>query len=829
TPPSEGEEEESSGESTGRVVLMELFNVEGCAASKALNPLVEEVAEEYSTDEVILVELKGWLKGSTPETEERFDWYIPEDKHTPFIAFNGLSDTFSEGISGGGGGGGGGSPGTTVKIPETTKVANEETEDQLIDVSPDHSSVTFAQTTTQLEELQPGDVLVMGITPQTPYGLLRKVVSVSRSRQSSEVSVQTEPAKLEDAVEQGDFEMTKSLSPDEVSRSVSHVQGVRSLAGTSRSPGIYDFEYSLDALLYDGDDDPDTKYDNIEATGLLSFDYDIIFDGEIRWFKLQSLVFKNVVNIEENIEVTVGGNLASFDESYELFTLYFAPIPVPLGPVVIYLTPQIDLIIGIEGNIYAQVTTDVTQTNTFTAGIELANGQWQPIASYDPAFDYNEPTLSAGADVKAYAGPQLECMIINLAGPHCNIFGYLDLHANTSEIPWWILNAGLEVSAGIEVEALTYHWTSPEYTLIDLCTDPPLAQAGGGSSNGYISGKVIDAVVDDAIQGVSVEAYNGDELIYSDLTDSSGDYYLTVPPGLYKVKFIKTGYITAIHENVLVEEGITNYLQTILQIDENYSGEGNINGTISNALNGNGVSGISIGLREGLNVTTGTVITSTLTGNEGYYEFSNLNAGYYTAEASGTGYNTTYFTVICIGGTTTENQDATITPNVSEEQTRFVLRWGESPYDLDSHLTGPTSEDSRFHVYWANKTYTYSGITYADLDRDDTNSFGPETTTIYQQIPGVYRFSVHDYSNRNSDNSFALANSGAYVQVYSGSELIATYNVPSNQDGTLWTVCEIDGNTMTPINEMSYESSYSDIRQISSSDAELMIDLPTKK
>lgn len=103
--PSEGEGEV---ESTGRVVMVELFNVEGCPACKAINPVMEDlIKNEYSTDEVILVELKGWLDGATPETQERFGWYVEGTKHTPFIAFNGLSDTFSEGVSGGGGGGGG--------------------------------------------------------------------------------------------------------------------------------------------------------------------------------------------------------------------------------------------------------------------------------------------------------------------------------------------------------------------------------------------------------------------------------------------------------------------------------------------------------------------------------------------------------------------------------------------------------------------------------------------------------------------------------------------------------------------------------------------------
>lgn len=107
-PPPGGGEAPTPETKTDRVVLVELFNVEGCPACKVINPIVEDLITEYSTDEVILVELKGWLKGATPETEERFKWYVPQDKHTPFIAFNGLSDSFSEGVSGGGGGGGSG-------------------------------------------------------------------------------------------------------------------------------------------------------------------------------------------------------------------------------------------------------------------------------------------------------------------------------------------------------------------------------------------------------------------------------------------------------------------------------------------------------------------------------------------------------------------------------------------------------------------------------------------------------------------------------------------------------------------------------------------------
>ncbi|HOF03874.1 MAG TPA: Ig domain-containing protein, partial [Atribacterota bacterium] len=124
--PSEGEgEEEPTGE---RVVLVELYNAEGCKASKAVNPIIEQVASEYGTNKVILVELAGWGTNSIPEGRERFSWYVTGTKHTPFIAFNGLSDTIS-GSGGGGGGGGGGSNNHAPKIitkPLTVAVIGRE-------------------------------------------------------------------------------------------------------------------------------------------------------------------------------------------------------------------------------------------------------------------------------------------------------------------------------------------------------------------------------------------------------------------------------------------------------------------------------------------------------------------------------------------------------------------------------------------------------------------------------------------------------------------------------------------------------------------------------
>lgn len=127
---------------------------------------------------------------------------------------------------------------------------------------------------------------------------------------------------------------------------------------------------------------------------------------------------------------------------------------------------------------------------------------------------------------------------------------------------------------------------------------------------------------------------------------------------------------------------------------------------------------------------------------------------------------------------------------------RVVLSWGRSPSDLDLHAVFP-----RNHVFFSRKQGEN-----ANLDVDDTDSFGPETITIEKKAFGQpYLFAVHDYTNKTERTRAALAESGAKVFVYIGESLIRRYEVPKAKQGTLWTVFFIDGqgelhdvNTLTP-------------------------------
>jgi uncharacterized protein YfaP (DUF2135 family) len=128
---------------------------------------------------------------------------------------------------------------------------------------------------------------------------------------------------------------------------------------------------------------------------------------------------------------------------------------------------------------------------------------------------------------------------------------------------------------------------------------------------------------------------------------------------------------------------------------------------------------------------------------------------------------------------------------------RIVLNWGATPEDLDSHIVYPDN-----HIY-------FSSMKGADaqLDVDDTTSYGPETITLERKHDGErYVYAVHDYTNGENPGLF-LSKSSAKVFVYVGQTLIRTYYVPANQVGNLWTVFAIteggefqDFNTIKTVN-----------------------------
>ena len=353
---------------------------------------------------------------------------------------------------------------------------------------------------------------------------------------------------------------------------------------------------------------------------------------------------------------------------------------------------------------------------------------------------------------------------------------------------------------------------------------PPLPPTINTPGFGQFSGEVMNAITfrwlnvaqirltmdGNPLPGVNVRNNYYEGYYESDVVPIGVGYQLDIEADGYIAE--KVFALSALDRQVL-------YLGAARLVPVTAAGPGNITGHIVDKA-GNNLPNMNVFARRYINQRSGNPIGVTVTDQNGNFVLRELEAGNYTLEFQREGYVTTYLPTVNIGGKTSHIGAILVDPHSAGNSWishRIVLSWNEQSTDLDSHLTGPDSQNGRFHVYYGNRGDADSIIPpYAYLDRDDTSSFGSETIIIGKYLPGVYRYSIHDYTNRNSISSQKLADSGARVEVYDqDNRLIAWFTVPS-QGGTLWTVFEIqfeaDGSgglingRLDAIDHMSYVS-----------------------
>ena len=123
---------------------------------------------------------------------------------------------------------------------------------------------------------------------------------------------------------------------------------------------------------------------------------------------------------------------------------------VTFGPVVV--VPVLTVYVGIDGSLSAGITAGLTQSAGLRVGIAYSGGNWSPIADFSNNFSVSLPTVQVGAQVRAYAQPELAFLLYGVGGPYANLTGYFDLEMNPLTNPWLALYGGIQAGAGVKVE-----------------------------------------------------------------------------------------------------------------------------------------------------------------------------------------------------------------------------------------------------------------------------------------------------------------------------------------------------------------------------------------
>jgi hypothetical protein len=330
------------------------------------------------------------------------------------------------------------------------------------------------------------------------------------------------------------------------------------------------------------------------------------------------------------------------------------------------------------------------------------------------------------------------------------------------------------------------------------------------STTGNVAGRIVDGGTGAALSTATI----------TNTTNPTGaDGRFTTnqmnPSPAPSIQITRTGYVTFQYFNLPFQVGTTSELGDLPMAPA--GGTGTLTGTVVNAVTDGAVAGATVRLFNDItpnaslpNCTTGcTPLMQTTTTAGGGFTFASVPAGTYTYTVTASGFSFTRRVTVALSAQTRDTR-IVLSPAPTGAALRIVLSWGDCanpsvPCDLDSHMTGPASapDTGRFHVAFYQRSYFSSPDSVAVLDNDAVNGLGPETVTLRQKAAGVYKYYVHNFTDRLDTASTRLSTTAqARVEVYQGTNLLGTFLPPSGQQGTIWAVFQIEGSTIIPVNQM---------------------------
>jgi hypothetical protein len=363
--------------------------------------------------------------------------------------------------------------GGEVVIPETTVVLDEATLDALEGVSDDLSTFTFARSTPVLDAIDPDDVIVADVhQPHLPVGALRRVERVDRA---GGVVLTTAPASLADAIESGTIHETIELRAEDVA-------SFRLPGGVHPEVGPDGLFFGLnDVVLFDGDDSDATTDDQVVMNGNVAIEPDLDFVLDLDGFSLSEASISVVGEVSGNVNIDARREATLSGEPIPLASIELVPITFFAGPVPVVITSNIDLVVGVDGKVTAKMNLGYQADIDARVGFGYANGSFGPIAEIAPTGSVELQSFDDGVagTARLFAGPRVNIGLYGIDVGHATLKVFIEAAVDAAADPWWCLSAGLEGSAGVDIDIEVPIWILDDLISIELVDyeTPPLGES----------------------------------------------------------------------------------------------------------------------------------------------------------------------------------------------------------------------------------------------------------------------------------------------------------------------------------------------------------------
>ncbi len=373
-------------------------------------------------------------------------------------------------------------PLSAVKIAEETKVI--ESPRSLQFVSADQSRVCLYAYSAQAQSLKEGDIIVTGIGERTPFGLLRKIVSLDVGG-GDQLCGETVPASLEEAIEEGSLRAHVNFSPAYLQKVSPLRKGIEVRRLPLQGEGLEEtMEIDFDRVdLYEG---------VVFLDGRMRLTLGMDLNVQYGFFSVRGLQYR--VSGKEELDLTLRGEITREIERTlpPIEPLWFPPLAFAIGPVPVVVTPNLTIQFGLraEGSLSTEVP--VHQGVTAEFSLSYRNDQWTPEGRFSEQLTAGEPAFtSIGGSVEAYAKPRFSLKLYDVMGAFTAVKGSVGGDVEVIPDLSYRIYGGVDLSAGVLVEVFgrtlrEYEGTLYEYrkNLIERLAGGSVRDAGGGEDAG---------------------------------------------------------------------------------------------------------------------------------------------------------------------------------------------------------------------------------------------------------------------------------------------------------------------------------------------------------
>lgn len=358
--------------------------------------------------------------------------------------------------------------------------------------APDSDLVTVTETSLRvpasdfpdLATLEAGSAIIGNphaeFAETNPVGFIRKVVSVSED--GDELVIETEAATLADAFESCDMVATVQLS-DFADLDFVSEEGARISPKPSDDSDEPEAQPNIafnagGVVLFDANG---LKATLTKATFQFAPSFNFDLDASIlKGLKRLSAVASGSQSAELEVKLET---TTQIDKSFEK-EFAAAPIPIPLGPIVVTATPK--LIVGCEVNVPSgmNVTAGLKQSSSVAIGVEYTKEDGvNPVAQSSFTLTRLGPTFNTGKPVEArcFIRPELHAglnIVVASAGVTMALEGFSEVAASvTNNVCKVDMELGIKGTVGVNATAFGFEALDEDVTIftknVPILNDAP--------------------------------------------------------------------------------------------------------------------------------------------------------------------------------------------------------------------------------------------------------------------------------------------------------------------------------------------------------------------